>query len=107
EKPVSDFINCVAWNHTAKFISNWIKKGTLFTASGRIQTRNYKGADGKTVYITEMLCENIEQQFAASKKEDTYVDYDGQVPNYNENDFVIEGFDAGPTLDIESDDLPF
>ena len=39
----TDFINCVAWKHTAEFITKYFKKGSIAVISGRLQTRNYDG----------------------------------------------------------------
>jgi single-strand DNA-binding protein len=61
----ADFINCVAWNKTAETISNYLKKGSLIAASGRIQTRTYDNNEGKKVYVTEVIVEDF--QFLDSK----------------------------------------
>ena len=37
----ADFINCVAWNQTADFLSKYATKGALVGIEVRIQTRNY------------------------------------------------------------------
>lgn len=54
----SDFINCVAYAHSADYLSNYAHKGDMIAVSGRIQTRNYKNNDGKTVYVTEIVCDD-------------------------------------------------
>ena len=56
----ADFINCTAFGQTADFIGRFIKKGFMLGISGRIQTRSYQGQDGQTRYVTEVLCENVE-----------------------------------------------
>lgn len=61
----ADFINCVAWRKPAENLSNYMKKGGLIGVDGRIQTRSYDGQDGKKVYVTEVLAENI--QFLESR----------------------------------------
>lgn len=55
----ADFINCVAWRKPAENLANFQKKGSLIGVEGSIQTRNYEGQDGKTVYVTEVLVRNI------------------------------------------------
>ena len=62
----TDFINCVAWKHTAEFITKYFKKGSMAVISGRLQTRNYDGNDGKKVYITEVIADSV--YFGESKK---------------------------------------
>jgi single-strand DNA-binding protein len=59
-KDKTDFINCVAWEKTAEYLGNYVKKGNLIAVEGRISTRNYDGSDGKKVYITEVVCESVQ-----------------------------------------------
>ena len=92
----ADFINIVAWNKTAEFVSKYFKKGQQVAVVGRIQTRNYDDNNGVKHYVTEVIAEEV--YFADSKKE-------GQVDASNmesstpvtNNDFEI----------TSSDDLPF
>lgn len=86
----ADFINIVAWNKTAEFVSKYFRKGQQVGVMGRIQTRNYDDDKGIKHYITEVIAEEV--YFADSKKEgqaDTTLD--------TTNDFEISS----------SDDLPF
>lgn len=56
----ADFINCVAWNQPADFISRFVKKGYLLCVTGRLQNRNYQGQDGQMHYVTEVVVETVE-----------------------------------------------
>lgn len=56
----ADFINIVAWNKTAELVSLYFKKGNKIGITGRINTRNYDDNDGKKVYVTEVIAENID-----------------------------------------------
>ena len=56
----TDFINCVAWEKTADYLGNYVKKGNLIAVEGRISTRNYDAPDGKKVYITEVVCDSVQ-----------------------------------------------
>lgn len=56
----ADFINIIAWNKTAKLVSLYFKKGNKIGITGRINTRNYDDKDGKKVYVTEVIAENID-----------------------------------------------
>lgn len=85
----ADFVNIVAWNKTAEFVSKYFRKGQQVGVIGRIQTRNYDDDKGVKHYITEVIAEEV--YFADSKKEgqaDTTID--------TTNDF-----------EVSSDDLPF
>lgn len=89
EERKADFINIVAWDKTGEFCSKYFKKGMQIAVIGRIQTRNYDDKDGKKIYVTEVIAEEV--YFAETKKETTY--------------------DNGPfenaTSTITDDDLPF
>lgn len=61
----ADFINCVAFGHTAEFLEKYGKKGTKFVAEGRIQTGSYTNKDGQKIYTTDVAVESVE--FAESK----------------------------------------
>ena len=69
EERQADFINIVAWDKTAEFCSKYFKKGQQVGIIGRIQTRNYDDKDGKKVYVTEVVAEEV--YFADTKKEDS------------------------------------
>jgi single-strand DNA-binding protein len=47
----ADFIQCVAWNKTAEFMSNYVRKGALLGVEGRIQTRTYETNNVKLVML--------------------------------------------------------
>ena len=90
----ADFINCVMWRKSAENFATWCKKGAQVGITGRIQTRNYEGTDGKRVYVTEVVAESF--QTLESKKNQAVNDQslEGAMPNYD-------------TAPISDDDLPF
>lgn len=59
-QPTADFISCTAWNKTAEVIANYVKKGDRLVVQGRIQTGRYDDKDGKTVYTTDVIVENMD-----------------------------------------------
>jgi single-strand DNA-binding protein len=61
----ADFINIVAWRHTAEFVAKYFTKGQLVCIEGSIQTRNYKNKEDVTVYVTEVIAEQV---YFAEKK---------------------------------------
>lgn len=91
----TDFINCVAWKHTAEFITKYFKKGSMAVISGRLQTRNYDGNDGKKVYITEVIADSV--YFGESKKTEV-----SDVVSYTPE----EAKDVFNQID-DDDELPF
>lgn len=92
----TDFINCVAWKHSADFMAQYLNKGDLVGITGRIQTRSYDDKNGKKVYITEVVADNVQSLGPRKERENV---------EYHENTPEIEF--SGPVLDIDSDDLPF
>lgn len=60
----TDFINIVAWKHTAEFVAKYFTKGQQIIVSGRLQTRTWE-KDGKKQYATEVLASEV--FFAGSK----------------------------------------
>lgn len=65
----TDFISCIAWRGTAEFVANYIKKGYQIAVSGSIQTRNYQAQDGTTKYVTEVVCDSVQNLTPLEKKE--------------------------------------
>lgn len=65
----ADFINIVAWRQSAEFVGKYFKKGSKIVVVGSIQTRTYDDKDGKKVYVTEVVADEIE--FAESKRDDS------------------------------------
>lgn len=65
----ADFISIVAWGKIAEFCNNYFKKGQQVVIIGRIQTRNYDDNEGKRIYVTEVIAEEV--YFADTKHSDT------------------------------------
>ena len=95
-QPDADFINIVAWAKTAEFVSKYFTKGQQVAVSGHLQTRNYEDKEGKKVYVTEVIAEDV--YFADSKRES------GDTPQTPSNEVPSSaGF-----MQIEEDsNLPF
>ena len=105
----ADFINCVAWRQSADFMANYVKKGSLLGVEGRIQTRNYKDQNDRTVYVTEVVCDSV--QILESKRDTQATNNTYQAPRqevyHNDIQSSYESDFGSDTLDIASDDLPF
>lgn len=93
----SDFFECVAYSKTAELISQYVKKGDLVGIEGRLQTRNYTNKEGRKVYVTEIIVENVE--FLQSKKQEPV-----EAPSFEEADpFANANFEEVS----DNDGLPF
>ena len=64
----TDFINIVAWNKTASFITNYFTKGKQMIAKGSLQVRKYQTQNGENRYVTEVVAEKV--YFAGDKAQD-------------------------------------
>ncbi|HAM58308.1 MAG TPA: single-stranded DNA-binding protein [Candidatus Rokubacteria bacterium] len=58
-KKECDFINCLAWRHSAEFCGNYLGKGRLVAVAGRLQIRKYQDQGGTTKYFTEVVCDEV------------------------------------------------
>lgn len=63
----SDFISCVAWRQQAEFLGRYFQKGSRIAIVGNIQSRSYDDPQGKKVYVTEVVVDEVE--FVDSKRE--------------------------------------
>lgn len=93
----TDFIPIVTWRQLAETCANYLRKGRLTAVEGRIQVRNYENNEGKRVYVTEVIADNV-RFLESSRQENTQT----ESRNYKEDPFS----DDGKPLDID-DDLPF
>ena len=55
----ADFIPVVTWRQLAETCANYLRKGRLTAVEGRIQVRNYENNEGKRVYVTEVIADNV------------------------------------------------
>lgn len=114
ENRQTDFINCVAWNKTAEFVSNYFSKGKMIIVIGRISTRSWEGQDGKRNYATEVVASEV--SFGESKRSQDGGSYQpsqsagGSAPSYSapapQMPQDLSDDDFSPLLDTD-DDLPF
>lgn len=55
DKKATDFLSCVAWEHTARSINQYFRKGSLIAVEGSIQTRSYEDKNGNKRTATEIV----------------------------------------------------
>jgi len=56
----ADFFNIVCWQKTAENVANFVSKGHQVAVNGRLQSRDYEDKDGKKVYVTEVVANEVE-----------------------------------------------
>jgi single-strand DNA-binding protein len=95
----ADFIPIVTWRQLAETSANYLRKGRLTAIEGRIQTRNYENGEGKRVYVTEVVADNVRFLERPQQQEGQA----GQQQQGRRDPFS----DDGRPVDISEDDLPF
>lgn len=108
----ADFIQCVCWRQSADYMANYVKKGALLGVEGSLRVDNFQDKDGKTVYCTYVLCENVNQLAQASSSHshanatqssaNTYT----QPPITSQID-IANYIGIDDVVDISGEDLPF
>jgi single-strand DNA-binding protein len=108
----ADFINIVTWRQLAETCANYLRKGRLTAVEGRLQIRNYENNEGRKVYVTEVVADNVrflESSGGTNRSEDgTGANTQNRsgmnsARNNNQDPFI----DDGRPVDISDDDLPF
>jgi len=56
----AEFHNIVAWGKLGDICAQYLKKGGLLYAEGRLETRSWDGQDGVKRYKTEIILENMQ-----------------------------------------------
>ncbi|WP_145045109.1 single-stranded DNA-binding protein [Paenibacillus xylanexedens] len=115
----ADFIPVVTWRQLAETCANYLRKGRLAAVEGRIQVRNYENNEGKRVYVTEVIADNVRFLESASRdnngggggqpmSEEPSYGGGGRANNNNSRSNNQDPFsDDGKPIDISDDDLPF
>lgn len=88
----TDFIPVVVWRGGAENTAKYCKKGSLVAVDGRIQVRHYENQEGKRVYVTEVVAEDV--RFLEPKR-----------GSNQQQDDPFAG--VGQEVDIDFDNLPF
>lgn len=89
----ADFIPIVTWRQLAETCAKYLSKGRLCAVEGRMQVRNYENNEGRRVYVTEVIADNV--RFLESAKE-------GTQPTSKVAEIL-----GGTPIEIDDDDLPF
>ncbi|WP_211750418.1 single-stranded DNA-binding protein [Paenibacillus sp. Marseille-Q4541] len=95
----ADFIPVVTWRQLAETCANYLRKGRLTAVEGRIQIRNYENNEGKRVYVTEIIADNVRFLESGNRNQSS-------PPSSEQNNQDPFSGDGKP-IDIADDDLPF
>lgn len=91
----ADFINIVAWRKLAENCANYLHKGSLAGVDGRIQTGSFETDDGRKVYTTDVVAEDV--RFLEPKRS----------PGAKNSEDDPLAVDDNEPIKISDDDLPF
>lgn len=103
-----DFHRLVAWNKLAELCNQLLKKGNKVFISGRLQTRNWEGADGGQRQTTEIVIEDM--IVLTPKAAGEAVEEVAKVENDKKEDKKEEKEEATPEVTPQEEvkeDLPF
>lgn len=114
----ADFIPVVTWRQLAETCANYLRKGRLTAVEGRIQVRNYENNEGKRIYVTEVIADNVRflesnrsNEQGGSGNSSSSHENNGSSQNRSsdsQNRGYGEPFSGdGKPIDISNDDLPF
>lgn len=111
----ADFINCVAFNHSANYLAKYTSKGQMIAITGRLQINIKKDNMGNNTYYTNVVCSSV-----SSLKQDNNINNNDYFNNSyqsiaNNNQQVIEqqraqnrtGYDFVDLPEIDDNNLPF
>jgi single-strand DNA-binding protein len=99
----TDFIPIVTWRQLGETCANYLKKGRLTAIEGRIQVRNYENNEGKRVFVTEIIADNV--RFLERNEQQQQSVPSATQPSSSQQRDPFAG--DGKPFDISQDDLPF
>ncbi|MEN9406030.1 MAG: hypothetical protein RLZ12_314 [Bacillota bacterium] len=108
----TDFINIVTWRGLAENCAKYLRKGSLAGIDGRIQTGKYENQEGRTIYTTDVVADDVrflESRAAAERNRDTMQDQEAQAMTAASFDKELAdpfAEDAKP-VKMAEEDLPF
>ena len=60
ELALTEFVRLIAWEKLAEICSQYLAKGKLIYAEGRLQTRSWEDKSGNKRYTTEIVLSNMQ-----------------------------------------------
>lgn len=107
----TDFIDVVAWQQRAEFVSKYLSKGRMVVAEGSLQSRKWQDKNGQNRTSWEVRASNF--YFADSRRDsdgggNSYGGGYGAAPGGYEPSYQSGGYGADNFSEIEEDgELPF
>ena len=111
EEKQADFINIIAWRHTAEFICKYFGKGSAILIEGELQTRSWTDQQGNKRYATEVVASEV--TFCEAKKNSEGTSLPQTANGSQSENSGAYGYNpySAPNTNFDSassdDDLPF
>ena len=90
----ADYISCVVWGKIAESTAQYCSKGSKVGVVGHLQSKSYDNAQGQRVYVTEVVCEQVD-----------FINTRNQENNAQPQQVENNPFDQ--SFNIMDEDLPF
>ena len=94
----TDFINIVAWRHSAEFVCKYFTKGDPIQIEGSIQVRKYQDQNGNDRTAVEVVADNVSFVEGSSKRSSGNDDVVGN-DDFKGDDFTevdVDNFEGLP-----------
>ncbi len=107
-KDETDWHNVVLWR--SENLANYLQKGKQVYVEGRLQTRNYEDKDGRKVYVTEVVAEDLILLSSGGRSESAPGEYSQQpvsMPRTAQRPQPSAAEEPGFSPGITDDDVPF
>lgn len=109
-KQETEWFSVVAWNKLAEQCNQFLAKGRLVYAEGRLHTRNWEGQDGQQHSRTEVIANKVifldrrgVSPLPGERLEESTTT-EGKIEESSGTEGKVEGSDAA---ELEPDDIPF
>lgn len=93
-KDKAHFIDIIAWDKKAEFVTKYFRKGSMIAVQGRLATRTWEDKNGSKHKAVEIVADNV--SFCGEKKDAAHSSVDVPPP-------VDNGYRDIP----DDEDLPF
>lgn len=91
----TDWHNIVCFGKLAEIAAQYLKKGSRIYLEGRIHYDNYENKEGKKIYTTQILCDQLLMLDRGTRKDS------------DDSDASPSDYEASNTTPTEDGDIPF
>ena len=97
-KQETEWFTVVAWNKLAEQCNQFLTKGRLIYAEGRLRTRTWESQDGQKHYRTEIIANRV-----------TFLDRQASaaLPDEKVEEEKVEKVEEAEVGELEPEDIPF